>query len=119
MFRCFPPHRHARPSTRRRLRLTAARIRRLRYRINRRLTLFSGWVWIAAISFVGIEMFDIVFGTFLLAPELLPVVLIGLAMTWYFRETLRAWWRSGRIRLRLVRRAQRRKRTGPRALDRR
>jgi len=84
-------------------------MRRLRYRIGRRMTVFSGWVWVAAISFVGVEMFDIVFGAFLLAPEFLPVVLIGLAVAWYFREALRAMSHSFRVRLRLVRSRLRRR----------
>ena len=82
--------------------------RRMHRRSSRRLVLLSGWVWIAAISLVGVEMFDVVFGTFLLAPELLPVVLIGLACAWYFRAALRRAERALRVRLRLLRARRRR-----------
>jgi polyferredoxin len=95
----MPPSRHRTPSLRR-LRLARCRIRRLLLRIERRLTLSTGWVWVAAISFVGIEMFDVVFGAMLLAPEFLPVVLLGLALVWWFRESLRGAVRTLRDRIR-------------------
>lgn len=70
--------------------------------MRRRAWLFSGWVWIAAISFVGFEAFEIVFGTLLLAPEFLPLVLVGFAVAWWFREALGRWWRRVRVRRRVV-----------------
>lgn len=65
-------------------------------RLHTRATLFSGWTWVAAASLIGFETLDIVFGAFILAPELLPLVLVALALTWVFRER----FRSGRARLR-------------------
>ncbi|PZE29760.1 hypothetical protein DEI86_00160 [Curtobacterium sp. MCBD17_028] len=96
------PPRYRQPFPRK-ISLWRARVRRARYGAARLLMLFTGWVWFAAASFVGFEMFDMIFGTFLLAPELLPVVLIGLAFAWYFRETLSRTKGSIRVRLRLAR----------------
>ncbi|WP_218775182.1 hypothetical protein, partial [Leifsonia sp. NCR5] len=59
-------------------------------RLHTRATLFSGWTWVAAASLIGFETLDIVFGAFILAPELLPLVLVGLALVWVFRERLRS-----------------------------
>jgi hypothetical protein len=91
------PAKHLRPF-RRKTRLVLARARRDRHRFVWRLMLFSGWVWIAAVSFVGIEMFEVIFGTFVLAPEILPLVLIGLACAWFFRDRLRRLWARVRTR---------------------
>ena len=72
-------------------------------------TLFSGWTWVAAASLIGFETLDIVFGAFILAPELLPLVIVGLALAWLFRERLRRARTRVRPRLRLtgIRRARR------------
>jgi hypothetical protein len=96
------PARYRRPVPRW-FRLMRARVRRIRSRSARLLMVSSGWVWVAAASLVGFEMFEVVVGTFLLAPELLPVVLIGLASAWYFRAALRRTTRWVRVRLRLAR----------------
>jgi len=85
------------------------RYRRVRRRISRRFTLFTGWVWVAAFSFIGIEMFEVVFGTFLLAPELLPLALVGFAACWYFREQLTSARRRFRLAARLAVRRRRRR----------
>ncbi|PCN49577.1 hypothetical protein Csp2054_01110 [Curtobacterium sp. 'Ferrero'] len=82
------PFRHARH--------VRARLRRVRRRLEARLVRFSGWVWVAAVSLVGIEVFEVVFGTFVLAPEFLPVALIVMALAYVFRERLR------RVRRRVV-----------------
>jgi hypothetical protein len=50
--------------------------------------LFGGWTWVAAGSLLGFEMLDVVLGSFLLAPELLPLVILALAIVWLFRERL-------------------------------
>jgi hypothetical protein len=68
-----------------------------------RATLFGGWVWCAAGSLVGFEAFDILFGTFALAPELLPIVILGLALTWYFRGRVRRFSTCARAYRRLRR----------------
>jgi hypothetical protein len=73
----------------RRLGLLCRLLRRVSRRLAMRATLFGGWVWFAAGSLVGFEAFDILFGTFALAPELLPIVILGLALTWYFRGQVR------------------------------
>jgi len=89
----FAPHRTKPPRYRstpfRRLGLLWRLSRRLSRRVAMRVALFGGWVWFAAGSLIGFEAFDIVFGTFALAPELLPVVILGLALTWYFRRQVR------------------------------
>ncbi len=58
--------------------------------------MFSGWMWMAAASLVGVEVFDMMFSAFLIAPEFFPLVIIALAIIWYFRE----WLRSAFDRLR-------------------
>jgi hypothetical protein len=85
----FSSHRAKAPRYRspalRRLGLLCRLARRISRRLAMRATLFGGWVWFAAGSLVGFEAFDIIFGTFALAPELIPIVILGLALTWYFR----------------------------------
>jgi hypothetical protein len=90
--------RDPRPRTR-----ALAGIRRALHRANARAVLFSGWTWIAAGSLIGFEAFDLVFGAVALAPELLPLLLIALALTWLFRERLRRTWARLRARRRLRR----------------
>ena len=89
----FPSLRNKPPRYRspvlRRLGLLWRLVRRASRRMAVRATLFGGWVWFAAGSLIGFEAFDIVFGTFALAPELLPLVILGLALTWYFRGQVR------------------------------
>ena len=87
----------------RRARLVRARYRLVRWHIVRRLALFSGWVWVAAISLVGFEMFEVIFGAFLLAPEFLPLVIIAFALAWVFRERVRRLRLVVRVRVRLAR----------------
>jgi hypothetical protein len=84
-------------------------------RLHTRATLFSGWTWVAAASLIGFETLDIVFGAMILAPELLPLVIVCLALAWLFRERmrramvrLRARWRLNRLR-----RAERASREAP------
>lgn len=72
-------------------------------RLHTRATLFSGWTWVAAGSLIGFEMLDIVFGAFILAPELLPLAILGLALVWLFRDRLRHARVSLRVRVRLAR----------------
>lgn len=79
-------------------------------RLHTRATLLSGWTWVAAASLIGFEALDIVFGAFILAPELLPLALIALAAAWLLRERIRR--ASGRLRL-LLRIARRRRATAP------
>ena len=54
--------------------------------------MLSGWVWLAAASLVGFEVFDMMFSAFLVAPELFPLVIVVLALVWYFREWFRETW---------------------------
>lgn len=87
----------------RRLGLLCRLARRLSSRVATRLTLFGGWVWFAAGSLIGFEAFDIIFGTFALAPELLPFVILGLALTWYFRRQIHRYSTRARAYRRLRR----------------
>lgn len=96
------PPRNRSPALRR-LGLLWGRVRRLCRRVAMRATLFGGWVWFAAGSLVGFEAFDILFGTFALAPELLPIVILGLALTGYFRGQVRRWSTRARAYRRLRR----------------
>ncbi|OJX77495.1 hypothetical protein [Leifsonia sp. 71-9] len=72
-------------------------------RLHTRATLFSGWTWVAAGCLIGFEMLDVVFGAFILAPELLPLAILGLALVWQFRDRLRRARVSLRVRVRLAR----------------
>ena len=96
-------HRRSRPPALRRVKLLRLRTCRAARRLGMRVTLFGGWVWFAAGSLIGFEAFDILFGTFALAPEMLPLVIFGLAMTWYFRGHLRRTWTRARAYRRLRR----------------
>ena len=58
-------------------------------RLSRRLTLFGGWTWVAAASLIGFEGLELVFGSLLLAPEFLPLVILALAVVWLLRERVR------------------------------
>jgi hypothetical protein len=78
-------------------------ISRLARRVAARLTLLSGWAWIAAGSLVGFEVLDVLFGSFVLAPEIVPLVLLALALAWLFRERLRRARSRLRARRRLAR----------------
>lgn len=87
----------------RRLGLLWVLARRTSRRAATRATLFGGWVWFAAGSLIGFEAFEIVVGTFALAPELLPLAILGLALTWYFRGHVRRVTSRARARRRLRR----------------
>ncbi len=80
----------------RRLALLYRLSRRLYRRMALRATSFGGWVWLAAGSAIGFEAFDILFGAFALAPELLPLAVLGIALAWYFRGRFR--WLLARTR---------------------
>ncbi len=96
------PSRYRLPALRR-LELLCRLVPRLCRHMAMRATLFGGWVWFAAGSLVGFEAFDIIFGTFALAPELLPLVILGLALTWYFRGKFRRFSKRARAYRRLRR----------------
>jgi len=95
------PHTDARAVRRALLDLRPVRVIRLAFvvlrrdvnRMRSRLLLFSGWVWVAAGSLVGFEMLEILLGGLIAVPEVLPVVLIALALAWYFRRGIRRMWR--------------------------
>jgi hypothetical protein len=82
------------------------------WNLRERLTLFSGWTWVAAGSLVGFEVLDVIFGTFALAPELLPLVILALALAWFFRHRLRRAWARLRARVRVGRMRFRDERSG-------
>lgn len=73
----------------RRLRLAILLARRLAYRTHLHLALFSGWVWVAAGSLVGFEALELLLGGLFAVPEALPIVLLTLALVWYFRRGIR------------------------------
>lgn len=87
----------------RRVGLLWRRARRAFRHAAMRVTLFGGWVWFAAGSLIGFEAFDILFGTFAFAPELLPLVIVGLALIWYCRGRVRRASTRARARTRLRR----------------
>ncbi|KQO65145.1 hypothetical protein [Curtobacterium sp. Leaf261] len=54
-------------------------------------------------SLVGFEAFEMILGVSLAAPELIPLVILGLAVAWFLRERIRASVRRVRIRIRAAR----------------
>ncbi|BDZ48155.1 hypothetical protein GCM10025867_03960 [Frondihabitans sucicola] len=84
-------------------RLVLRRTSRALGAVSARLTLFSGWTWIAAGSLIGFEMLEIVFSSFLLVPELLPVVLLVLAGVFFFRARIVSMRARLTIRIRAAR----------------
>lgn len=73
----------------RHLRLLCKLTNRLTRRWAVRTTLFGGWAWLAAGSLIGFEAFEIIFGAVALAPELLPFIILSLALTWWLRRRAR------------------------------
>jgi len=70
------------------------------------------WMILGAAAVVGFEGLEALLGTFLMAPELLPLMLLALAVYWVFRERIvrrlsrvRRRWRAHR-RLRRIRRTR-------------
>lgn len=104
-------HRTRRPRSRfrRSAALTRARLRRRARRIARRLILLGGWTWLAAGSLVGFEVLEMLFGTLALAPEFIPLLVVALAVAWYFRDRLRRAARRLRLLLLWLRIARRRR----------
>jgi hypothetical protein len=54
----------------------------------------AGWVYAAALSLVGIEVFEMLLGVTALAPEILPIVLVVLAVIYFTRHRIRAAWQA-------------------------
>jgi len=96
------PIRRPRSRARRRIALARSRVRRRVRRLTRRLLVLGGWTWLAAGSLVGFEVLEMLFGTLALAPEFIPLLVIGLAGAWFLRDRLRRLAR--RLRLLLLRR---------------
>jgi TRAP-type C4-dicarboxylate transport system permease small subunit len=51
-------------------------------------------VWVGALSLVGIEAFEVIFGVGMMAPEFVPVVVLVLATVFFVRRFIRR--RTGR-----------------------
>lgn len=104
------PLRHRRPF--RLLRLARARARRTWQRlVIVPLIHASTWTYLAAGALVGFEALEILFGAFVLAPEIIPLLLVGLAAQWWLRERVRRIVRLWRLHRRRVRA----RRSGPRS----
>lgn len=58
-------------------------------RVTERLTLMSGWTWVAAASLVGIEGLELLLGVGVAVPELIPLLVLGLAVCWFLRQRIR------------------------------
>jgi len=68
-------------------------LRLWRVRARRRLQLWAAplwrlntWMLLATAALIGFEGLEVLLGTFLMAPELLPVALLALAVFWACRE---------------------------------
>lgn len=98
------------PSSLRRIRLVVLRLRsRWRHRVLLSLVRASTWIYVAAAGVIGFGGLEVMFGAFLVAPELLPFAVAALALVWVLRRE----WRRLRLRmLRLRRRLSRRRRVG-------
>lgn len=77
---------------RRRLASLVASIRELSFLAGSR-------VWVAAASLVGVEALVFLLDGMLVAPELVPIAILALALLWFARERIRSRWRS-RVRRR-------------------
>ncbi len=91
-----PPR--ARPRSSRFARLALLLLRRRLRRSTLLLWRFSTWVWLAAGALVGFEVLELVLTGLLAAPELVPLLLLVLALIWLFRRGIR----RAALRLRLV-----------------
>jgi len=68
---------------------------------------FNTWMILGAAAVVGFEGLEALLGTFLMAPELLPFMLLALAVYWVFRERIVGGTRRLRRRARAYRRLRR------------
>lgn len=104
-----------RRSAPRRLRLARLLLHRRRIRIRtavlRHAVRVEVWAYVAAGSLIGFEGLELLFGSFLLAPEFLPVALLAIALLWALRRGGHRVVRLLRL-LRLRRRRARRRRRG-------
>lgn len=100
----LPPPRH-RP---RPLRVTRYRLRRARVRTSTALLRISvrvdTWIYLAAAGLVGFEGLEVLFGSFLLVPEFVPLILLLLALVWAVKHHGRRWSRRLRLAWRRARR---------------
>lgn len=68
------------------LRLIRYRFRRMIVRTSTallRVTIrLDTWIYLAATGLIGFEGLEVLFGTFLMAPEFVPLVLLALALVW-------------------------------------
>ena len=93
-----------RPRQLRLLRLHALRMRvRVSNAILRSAVRMDVWIYLAAAALVGFEGLEVLFGALLLAPELVPFVLLTLALIW----TMKKHGRWIRRRIALARRRRR------------
>jgi hypothetical protein len=60
------------------------------------LGLQAGWMYAAAFSLVGIEVFEMLIGVTALAPELFPFLILALALAYYFRRGIARLLRRAR-----------------------
>ncbi len=75
---------------RRRARLARLLLRRRVERLTWPFWRFGTWMFLAAGALVGFEVLEVVLGGFILAPELVPLVLLALATAWAVRCGVRA-----------------------------
>ncbi|MFE6736723.1 hypothetical protein [Microbacterium sp. NPDC057650] len=107
----FVPVRLPRPL--RRVRLVLLRQRsRWRHRMLLSMVRTSTWIYFAAAGVIGFGGLEVMFGAFLIAPELLPFALAALALVWVLRRERRRV-RLGVLRLRRRRSRRRAERTSP------
>lgn len=68
------------------------------------------WAYFGASALIGFEGIEIVFGVFILAPEVIPFVLLLLGLTWAAKSRAVRTYRLLRLRLHRRRAAARRRR---------
>lgn len=80
-----PPRRQPRP-----MRLVRYHVRRAIVRTSEALLRFmvgiDSWIYLAAAGLVGFEGLEVLFGSFLFAPEFVPLILLLLALIWAVRH---------------------------------
>ncbi len=98
----------ARARTLRLIRLARARWRRRWSRLIWPLWRAHAGIWLAASALVGFEALEVLLGGMILMPELVPLLLVGLAAAWLVRSGSQRAVRVARLQARLIRRRLRR-----------
>lgn len=68
---------------------TIAQLHNAIRRMTDRLSIFTGWAWVAAVSVIGLEGLEVLLGSLLGAPEFVPLAILTLALVAVIRNRWR------------------------------